>query len=485
MNETSTGVTARKEREVTNRRWSLAVITVAQMMVTLDATVMIIALPSAQHGIGLSDASRQWIFTAYTLSYGGFLLLGGRLGDLVGRRRALLLGAIGFAASSALGGAAVDPAMLIVGRALQGTFAAVLAPATLALVTITFTDQRARAKAFGLYSGGIVAGIAIGLILGGALTEYLSWRWCMYINIPIVACVVAGVLATLPNPPRQRGIRLDVPGALLGCAGMAALVFALGSAATYSWTAPLVIGSLIAAVVLLVAFAIVELVVPNPLLPLRLFANRNRTGSFLAGLTSIFGAYGIFLFMTVQLQNVMKYPPLLAGLAFVPYVAVTVATSTQLVPRLLPNLPPRTLIVPGLLCIAAALLLMTRTTPDSSYFSTALPILVLFGLGMGSVIAPSMSTATSVGDAGDAGIVSALMNSSQQIGGSIGTSLLNTIAAGVTAAYLKSHSSNGRAVDMATVHADGVASFWGAVILVFSAVIIVPLINTRSVSSGE
>ncbi len=238
--------------------WILVVIASAQLMVVLDTTIMIIALPSAQKSLGFSDADRQWVVTAYTLGFGGFLLLGGRISDMVGPKRTLLMGVVGFAAASALGGASQTTGMLIGARALQGMFGALLAPSVLSLLSTTFTDARERGRAFGIYASIAIGGAAFGLILGGLLTQYLSWRWCLYVNLPIAAAVVIGAFIMIPRRSGQNRVRLDIPGAVLGCSGLVALVYGLGEAGTVGWSTPRVIGPLLAAAVLLAAFVLVQ-----------------------------------------------------------------------------------------------------------------------------------------------------------------------------------------------------------------------------------
>ncbi|MCP2342164.1 MFS transporter [Actinomadura rupiterrae] len=456
----------------------LGVVALAQLMVVLDTTVVTIALPSAQRSIGLSDGGRQWVVTAYTLAFGGLLLLGGRLGDLLGRRRTLLAGVTGFAVASMLGGLATGPAMLIGARAAQGAFAALFAPSALALLTTVFNDPRERARAFAMFSVTLMAGGACGQILGGALTEYLGWRWCLYVNVPIAAAVVVGAVTVLPATPGHAGVRLDLPGAILGCGGMTALIYALGEAGSYGWASTPIIGLLVTAVVLLAAFVVVQAKVSDPLLPLRVLADRNRVGAFLAVATATFGMLGMFLFMTFHLQTVLHYSSLRTGLAFLPYVAAAI-TATQVSRRLLSRVRPRTIIAPGLVLASAGLTVLTRLSPHSPYAASVLPALLLCGLGMGSLFAPSMSTATSTGDPRDAGIASAVVNTAQQIGGSIGTALLNTIAAGAASVYLTAHRDAPSALAQATVHGNAVACAWAAGILLAMAVLVAVLITTR------
>jgi len=447
--------------------WILVIIASAQLMVVLDSTIMIIALPSAQHGLGFSNADRQWVVTAYTLGFGGLLLLGGRIADLVGPKRTLLAGVIGFAAASALGGASQTTGMLIGARALQGMFGALLAPSVLFLLTTTFVDARERGRAFGIYATIALGGAAFGLILGGLLTEFLSWRWCLYVNLPIAAAVTIGGAAVIPTQSGHPGQRLDVPGAVLGCGGLVALVYGLGEAGTVGWSSPRVLVPLAVAVVLLAVFVVVQTRVANPLLPMRVLADRNRGGSFLTILLAVMGMFGTFLFLTYLLQTVDHFSPLKTGVAFLPLMIVNGLTATQISSRLMPHLRTRWLVVPGLLVAALGVALLTQLTPGASYVTHILPTELLLGLGLGLAMVPCISTATARAEPRHVGTTSAATNTSQQIGASIGTALLNTIAATATAAYLATHGASADAVAQGTVHGFAVASAWatGAMLL--------------------
>jgi EmrB/QacA subfamily drug resistance transporter len=440
-------------------------------MVVLDTTIMIIALPSAQHSLGFSNADRQWVVTAYTLGFGGLLLLGGRISDMVGPKRTLMIGVVGFAIASALGGASQTTAMLIGARALQGTFGALLAPSVLSLLTTTFSDPRERGRAFGIYASIAIAGAAFGLILGGFLTQYLDWRWCLYVNLPIAVLVAVGAFTMIPKPSGHRAVPLDIPGAVLGCGGLVSLVYGLGEAAADGWSALGVIVPLLVAVGLLGLFAVVQVKVASPLLPLRILANRNRGGSFLAIIFAVFGMYGTFLFLTYLLQTVDHYSPLKTGVAFLPLMAVNGLAATQLASRLMPHLRTRLLVVPGLLLAAVGVALLTGLTPDASYLTHVLPTELLLGLGLGIALVPCISTATGNAEPRDVGITSATTNTSQQIGASIGTALLNTIAATATASYLATHARSTEVVARATVHGFATASWWAAGSLVLGALL--------------
>jgi EmrB/QacA subfamily drug resistance transporter len=457
--------------------WTLVIIAGAQLMVVLDTTIMIIALPSAQRSLGFSNVDRQWVVTAYTLAFGGLLLLGGRIGDMIGPKRTLLIGVIGFALASAVGGASQDTAMLIAARGLQGMFGAVLAPSVLSLLTTTFTDPRERGRAFGIYASIAISGAAFGLILGGLLTQYFSWRWCLYVNLPIAALVTLGASTMIPSRTGHAGIRLDIPGVVLGCGGLVSLVYALGQAAADGWNSPGVIGPLVGAVLLLASFVVWQAKGPNPLLPLRILKNRNRAGSFLTIVLAQLGMFGTFLFLTYLLQTVDHFSPIKTGLAFLPLMAANGVAATQLASRLMPHLRTRLLVTPGLVVATVGVGLLTRLTPGASYATHVLPAELLLGLGLGIALVPCISTATNNADPRDVGITSAMTNTSQQIGASIGTALLNTIAATATVSYLATRVRTVHAVTAATVHGYAVASGWAAGILALAAVVGGSLIN--------
>ena len=451
--------------------WVLVVIAGAQLMVVLDSTIMIIALPSAQRSLGFTNTDRQWVVTAYTLAFGGFLVLGGRISDMIGTKRTLMVGVVGFALASAIGGAAQTTIMLIGARGLQGLFGALLAPSVLSLLSTTFTDQRERGRAFGIYATIAISGAAFGLILGGFLTQYLDWRWCLYVNLPIAALVAVGAFTMIPKQQSAHGVRLDIPGVALGCGGLVALVYALGEAGAEGWASTLVVGPLMIAVVLLVGFIVWQSKGPNPLLPLRVLKNRNRAGSFLTILLTVTGMYGTFLFLTYLLQTVDHYSPLRTGVAFLPLMALNGLSATQVASRLMPHIATRLLVVPGLLLAAGGVALLTQLAPGASYVTHVLPTELLLGLGLGIAIVPCISTATNHADPPDVGVTSAMTTTSQQIGASIGTALLNTIAASATATYLVTHVKSADLASRATVHGFAVASGWAAGIFLLAAAV--------------
>ncbi|WP_420711858.1 MFS transporter [Streptomyces sp. MMG1533] len=464
------------------------IIALAQLMVVLDATIVNIALPSAQRDLGISDGNRQWVITAYTLAFGGLLLLGGRIADLVGRKRTFVIGLVGFAAASALGGAATTPAMLFGARALQGAFAALLAPSALSLLTTTFTDPKERGKAFGIYGALAGSGAAIGFIVGGLLTEYLDWRWCLYVNVPIAVAAVFGALALLHDRPGRTGARLDVPGVLLGCGGLVSIVYGFSEAEPRGWTDPLVLTLLAAGVVLLAAFVWWQSRAPMPLLPLHVIKDRNRAGCFLTMGLAVIGMFGLFLFMTYYLQVVLEYSPVKTGLAFLPLTASIITGSTQISARLINRVPPRMLMVPGMLLAASGMVILTQLTVDSGYATDILPALILMGLGMGLTFMPVFSTATAGVAPQDSGVTSATLNTSQQVGGSIGTALLNTIATTSTTAYVTAHLGDGGPQALiakeAVVHGYTVAIWWAAGIMLLAGLVAGLMVTTKPPKRG-
>src|SRR6516165_9262304 len=455
------------------RRWLiLGTVGLAQLMVILDATIVNIALPSAQHDLGFSNADRQWVVTAYSLAFGGLLLLGGRLSDLVGRRRMLIIGLVGFAAASAVGGAATGFAMLVIGRGAQGAFGALLAPAALSTLTVTFTDPAERGRAFGVYGAIAGAGGAVGLLLGGVLTEYLSWRWTLYVNVVLAVIAVAGAVRLMTRQPRDPSVHIDWPGTVLVAAGLVAIVYGLSEADTAGWGAPATIALLVAGVVLLAAFVLVEMRVAHPLLPLRIVLNRFRGGAYLAIGLSAIGVFGIFLFLTYYLQLTLAYSPVRSGLAFLPMIAAIVAASTTSSGILMPRVGPRPLIPLGMLLAACGLsILAAQLGLRTSYPAWILPSLILVGAGLGVVFGCALNTATYGAGAADAGVAAALVNTNQQVGGSIGTALLNTLAASALASYLLTHGHSPLALASAAVHSYVVAFWISAAILAGSAVV--------------
>jgi EmrB/QacA subfamily drug resistance transporter len=467
------------------RRWFvLVVLGLAQMMVVLDGTIVNIALPTAQNALGFSNSDRQWIVTAYALAFGSLLLLGGRLSDLFGRKRLFLIGLVGFAGASALGGAATSFAMLVTARAVQGAFGALLAPAVLALLTTTFTDPDERGRAFGIYGAILGGGGAIGLLLGGVLTTYASWRWTLFIN-PVIAVIAFIGGAVLLKPSRSgQDPHLDLPGVVTVSAGLFALVYGFSHAATSGWHDPTTIAFLIGGVILLAAFLAIEGRAAHPLLPLRVVRDRNRGGSYLAIFLAVVAMYGTFLFLTYYLQATLGYTAIRTGLAYLPMVAALSLTAIVANAKLLPRFGPKPLVPTGMVLAAVGMFVFTRLDANSSYLTHLLPGLLILGVGLGLALSPSTNTATVGVEPDDAGAASAMVNTSQQIGASIGTSFLNTVAASAVTAFVASHTSSPTVAAQAALHSYTIAFTWSGGILVAGAIATLLLFRSRTATAA-
>ncbi|WP_052605957.1 DHA2 family efflux MFS transporter permease subunit [Acidithrix sp. C25] len=471
-----------------NRRWwILAVVALAQLMVVLDSTVVNIALPSAQKALAFSTADRQWIVTGYALSFGSLLLLGGRVADFFGRKRVFLVGLIGFSVASAIGGAATGFPMLVSARVVQGAFGALLAPTALSLLTTTFSDPKERGKAFGVFGAIAGGGAAIGLLLGGFLTQYLSWRWSLYVNLVFAIAATFGAVIFLRHDEKLEKKKLDLPGVLSASISMFSLVYGFSHAETAGWSNGITLAFLAIGVVLLVAFVLIEKRVEHPLLPMRVVLDRTRGGSYIAVFLAAVGMFGVFLFLTYYLQSTLGYSPVKTGVAFLPMVAVLVVVAAVGTAVLLPRVGPKPMVVGGMLIAALGLMLLTRISLHSGYVSVILPALLVLGAGMGFIFAPSMNAATAGIDPEDAGVASATVNTSQQIGGSIGTALLNTLAATTATAYLAHKVPNQLLLAQAGIHSYVTAFRWSAVIFVAGAVVslIVLQWGKQELSEGE
>lgn len=455
----------------TGRWWALVVLATAQLMVVLDATIVNIALPTAQADLAFSDADRQWVVTAYALAFGSLLLLGGRLSDFFGRKRMFLIGLVGFALASALGGVADGLEMLIAARALQGAFGAALAPAALSLLSTTFTEPTERGKAFGIFGAISGAGGAVGLLLGGFLTEYASWRWCLLVNLVIAAIAVAGALWRLTDEPVTSRARIDIPGVVTSVLGLVGLVFGLGKVETDGWGSATALAPMIGGVVLLVAFVVIEMRVANPLLPLRVVLDRNRGGSYAAISISGMGMFGIFLFLTYYLVGNLGFTPVQTGLAFLPMLGAIMLSATTAGSMLTPKIGPRPLVPLGALIAAGGMAFLTRLDLDSTYASGVLPGLLVIGLGLGLVFAPTQNAATSGVEHRDAGVASAMINTVQQIGGSIGTALLSSFAATAATNYAASHPRSATLVAEASLASYHTVFWWSCGLFLACAVV--------------
>lgn len=478
------------------KRWlALAVIAIAQLMIVLDASIVNIALPSAQQDLGISDADRQWVVTAYTLTFGGLLLLGGRIADYMGRKRTFIVGLIGFAGASALGGIASTAGLLYAARGLQGAFAALLAPAALSLISVTFTESKERAKAFGVYGAVSGGGAAIGIILGGMLTEYASWRWCLGVNVPIALATAVAAWLYVKESKAQGNTKYDIPGAVMVTLGLVSLVYGFTEAAklknpgqsteVQGWTDPSTLAFLGAGVALLAAFVLWERRTSTPLLPMKVALDRNRGGSYLVFLFIGAGLFAMFLFLTFYFQITMGYSPLKAGFAFLPF-SIGIIVTAGIVANILPKLGPKPIMVTGLVLAVGGMLMLTQIDQGTSFWSHVLPAELLMSIGMACVFIPTSSTALIGVSEHDAGVASALLNTSQQVGGSLGTALLNTLYAGAVTSYLSDNlapnSGAGEAKQVASdalVHGYHVAFFWGAMLLAVSLLVAVVLINAK------
>ncbi|MBY6540489.1 MFS transporter [Rhodococcus sp. BP-349] len=417
-------------------RWLiLGVLGLAQLMVVLDATVVNIALPAAQLDLGFDNADRSWVVTSYALAFGSLLLLGGRLSDLFGRRTTFLVGLVGFAVMSAVGGAAVNFGMLVAARAGQGVFGALLAPAALSLLTTTFTNPKERAKAFGIFGAVAGAGGAIGLLLGGVLTEWANWRWSLYVNLIFAGIAfVGGFLLLAKHRATERPV-LDIPGTITVSAALFSIVYGFAHAESDGWSNAVTIGFLAVGVVLLGVFVYLQTRATHPLLPLRIVLDRTRGGAYLAVFVIGAGMFAVFLFLTYYLQSTLGYTPITTGFAFLPMIATLVVTATVATSVILPRFGPRVLMSAGMLIASAGMALLAQISIDSSYAAHILPSLLIMGVGMGATMAPAMQGAVSGVSPEDAGVASATVNTMQQIGGSIGTALLSTIAATAATNY--------------------------------------------------
>jgi EmrB/QacA subfamily drug resistance transporter len=463
------------------RWWTLTTVALAQLMVVLDSTVVNIALPSAQADLGFTNGERQWIVTAYSLAFGSLLLLGGRVSDLIGRKRTFIIGLIGFALASALGGAAGSFGMLVFARALQGAFGALLAPTALAVLTTTFTIPKERARAFGVFGAIAGAGGAIGLLLGGFLTQDFNWRWNLYINVFIAVIAVIGAVIFVKHVPRT-GPRpkLDVPGTILVSAALFSLVYGFSNAETDGWGSGLTWGFLAAAGVLLVAFVLWQRRAAHPLLPLHIILDRNRGAAYSSVTIAGAGMFGIFLFVTYFLQESLKYTPIQTGISFLPMIGMLVLAAQLSTNIFVPRFGPKIMVPFGMVLAAIGMIFLTHLNLQSTYAADVLPALMILGFGMGSIMPASIQTATLGVDRGHAGVASAMVNTSQQVGGSIGTALLNTLAATAATNYVASHLPVSAAVAAeAAVHSYATAYWWGAGFFAFGAVLAALLFRRR------
>lgn len=404
---------------------ALVVIAAAQLMVVLDATITNIALPAIQTDLGVSDSNLAWIVNSYALAFGGLLLLGGKAGDLFGRRKMFQVGIAVFTLASLLGGLAPNEGLLIGARILQGVGAALAAPSALALITTTFPAGKPRNTAMGVYAGMAGIGATVGLLLGGILTDVLDWRWVFFVNIPIGIAVLAGT-RTLVEAERHPG-RLDVPGAITGTGGLIALVYGITRGGEHGWTGGFTLASFGAAAVLLVAFLFLQARTAHPMMPLRLFKDRSRSGSYATMLFIGAGMFATFYFLTLYMQLILGYSPVRTGFAYLPF-SFGMAAAAGISSKLVARFAPRVIAGPGLLVAAAGMFWFATLEPDSSYAAHLMPAMFVTALGLGASFVPMTLGAVSGVSHEDTGVASALLNTAQQIGGALGLAILSTIS---------------------------------------------------------
>ncbi|WP_207844313.1 MFS transporter [Williamsia soli] len=478
---------SRAGTKVGNKWLILAVLAVAQLMVVLDATIVNIALPVAQEDLGFSDDSRQWVVTAYSLTFGGLLLLGGRINDLFGRKRTFLVGLIGFAAASALGGWSPSFEVLVAARGLQGVFGALLAPAALSLMTVTFSGDPDRGRAFGIYGAISGAGGAIGLLLGGVLTEYVSWNWTLYVNVVFAALAVAGALLWLPNREASdaKSPRLDLIGTAFVTTGLFAVVYGLANSEVNGWSDTWTIAFILIGLALLAVFVVVETKVDNPLLPMRVVMDRVRGTSYLIMLISAIGMFGVFLFLTYYMQSSLGYSPVTTGVAFLPMVGA-LAGVASVMGGLVKRLSPKLIVGGGLAVAGVGMVLLTGIDVASDYLTEIMPGLLLVGAGLGAVFATAMGFSTAGLQNEDSGVASAMVNTAQQVGGSIGISLLSSFAATAATNYISDNTPTGpvteagmAAIAQSAEIASYTTAFWWAAGFFFVGAVLAAVLYPR------
>jgi EmrB/QacA subfamily drug resistance transporter len=434
---------------------ALAVIATAQLMVALDLTIVTVALPHIQAALGFSGTNLEWVVNGYAVAFGGLLLLGGRAGDLLERRRVFIAGLLVFVLASLLGGLATDQAWLIAARAAQGAGAAMAAPTALSLIAVTFPEGRARNRAIAVYSAMAIVGVAVGLLAGGLLVTYLSWRWVLFVNVPIGLVVAALAARVLPTSPRQAG-RFDLPGAITATVGVAALVYGLSNAATTPngvshWGDTKVVAALAAAAVLLAAFAVIEARSTHPLLPFRVLRSRDRSGAYLISLCVGTALLGMFFFLTLFIQDVWGYSALKTGLAYLPFVPVVLVT-TALAQQGVSRIGARPLLIAGSAFAAGGLFWLSRITEHSSFAGGMLGPELVLGAGLGVLFVVVFLVGLTKVNNNDTGVASGLVNVGQQVGGSIGLAIVGTVAWSAVASSLRSQAAAAAGAAKAGVH---------------------------------
>ena len=464
-----------------HRGIALVILLCAQLMVILDATVVNIALPEIQHGLHFSATSLSWVMNGYALTFGGLLLLGGRAGDILGRRRIFLIGVSLFTLASLAGGLATSAGLLLAARAAQGAGGALASPAVLALIVGSFSEGRERTRALAIYTGVITGGASLGLVLGGVITEWLSWRWVLFINVPIGLAALAAAPRFVAETPRQPG-RFDVAGALTSTFGMASLVYAFIRAAARGWGDALAITSFAVAALLLAAFLLTESRARQPITPLRLFADVSRSGSYAARLLLVAGMFGMFFFLTQFLQDVLGFSPLRAGIAFLPMTILLFAVS-RVAPRLMALARPKTLMIAGMVPVIIAMAWLSRVSPGTGYWTGVIGPMMLLGAGMGTVFVP-LTTASLAGvHPEDSGAASSMVNVMQQVGGALGLAVLVAVF-GTSFRDAARHPLAGAAPALqahhALAHGMATAFLLAAILDAVALLVIVTLIRTRA-----
>ncbi len=467
-------------------RWAvLGLIAIAQLMVVLDSTIVNIALPSAQADLGFSTENRQWVVTAYALAFGSLLLVGGKIGDLFGRKWTFTGGLIGFAVVSFIGGLAPSFGVLVAARALQGVFGALLAPSALSLMTVTFADSPDRPKAFGVFAAVATAGASVGLLLGGALTDALSWRWCLYVNLVIAIPAAFFAMRVLVNEVNPHRPKIDWAGVALACTGLFGIVFGFSEAETNSWTAASTIVSLAGGVVLLVGFVLTERRIEQPLLPLHIVWDRARGGAYSSIMIAGASVFAVFLFLTFFMQENLGYSPLKTGVAFLPMTLMIFVMAPTVQTQLIPRIGVRPIVITGMtLGVLAMVLFFMQLEPDSTYARNVLPGLILMGIGMPCIFGPAFATATLGVDRFEAGVASAMVNTCQQVGGAVGTAVLSTIFAHAATNYASDHEAGPGLAAAASVHGYTTA-FTFAAILFGVGLVVAALIFPRGVAPAQ
>lgn len=438
MNHTSSPLTTAATQH-DKRWWTLAVLSLTQLVVVLDGTIVNIALPQAQLELGLSDSQRQWVITAYALAFGAFLLIGGRIADYWGRKRTFMVGMLGFGAASVFGGVAQSGMELIIARGLQGVFAALLAPAALALLTVTFTHGKERNTAFAIFGTVAGTGAAVGLLLGGALTEFADWRWCLLVNMFFVVAGFIGGLLFLTESKAPGGNRYDLAGAITVTVGLGALVYGF-SLSEHGWGQPDTIGFLVLGVLLLALFVFIESRVAQPLLPLRIVLNKVRGGAYLIQAVIGSAMIGATVYLAFHLQIVLGFSPFIAGVASLP-MTILIMVCVPFITKLLPVIGPRPMMICGPLIAAVGLFMLSGVTAGGNYFTEVLPGLIILGIGMANLFVPVQNLALIGVEPQDAGAASAMANSSMQIGGSIGLSVFTAVYTSAASVQAKAHPS--------------------------------------------